>query len=253
MNDHFDQLEKAAPSVRAAYAAILKASRAMGKMREDPKKTSIHLMRETAFAGIVFQREALILTVKSSDPIDSERVRRAQRMSAQRWSNEVRVASPREVDKELRDWLAGSYALAGTPRKRPTMPSGHSNIDEYLAQVTPAKRAALVELRKAIHAAVPGSEECISYQMPAFRKDGKVFICIAAMANHISLFPGPAPIKKFSRELKDYETSKGTVRLPLVKPMPVSLVKKLVVAALAERSAGKKTTAPSKKRRVGAH
>ena len=235
MNNHFDQLEKAAPSVRAAYAAILKASRALGKVSEDPKKTSVHLMRETAFAGVVFRREALILTLKSHDPIDSERVHRTQRLSAKRWSNEIRVASTREVDRELREWIAASYALAGKPRVVRAMPSGHSNIDEYLSQLTPEKRAALQRLRKMIHAAVPGAEECISYQMPAFRKDGKTFVWFAAMAHHLSLFPGAATIKTHARDLKGYVTSKGTIRFPIDQPVPAALVKKLVKASVAAK------------------
>jgi hypothetical protein len=112
MNNHLDQLEKAAPSVRAAYAAILKASRALGPVREDPKKTSIHLVRETAFAGVALRRESLILTLKSKDAIDSERVHQGQQLSASRWHNEIRIESAREVDRELKEWIAASYALS---------------------------------------------------------------------------------------------------------------------------------------------
>jgi len=122
MNNHLDQLEKATPSVRAAYAAVLKAGRALGPVREAPKKTSIHLMHETAFAGVTLRRETLILTLKSTDPIESERVEKAQRVSAKRWYNEIRLVSPREVDAELRGWIAASYALSGEARTRPASP-----------------------------------------------------------------------------------------------------------------------------------
>jgi uncharacterized protein YdhG (YjbR/CyaY superfamily) len=240
MNNHFDQFEKAAPSVRAAYDAILKASRELGKVREAPKKTSIHLMRETTFAGVTVRREALILTLKSDDAIDSERVHKALRMSAQRYYNEIRVRSPREVNKELRAWIAASYELSGKPCKMPAMLSGHKNFDEYVAQLTPAKRAALKKLRRAILDTVPGAEECISYQMPAFRKDGKSIMCIAAMANHISIFPGAGPIKKLAQELKGYETSKGTIRIPIDRPMPAALLKKVLSATLEARTTAKR-------------
>lgn len=232
MNNHLDQLEKATPAVRAAYAALLKAGRALGTVREAPKKTSIHLMRETTFAGVTLRRESLILTLKSNQPIESERIEKAQQASAKRWYNEIRVASPREVDAELREWMAASYALSGKPRTRPSAPSGHSDIDEYLAQLTPAKRAGLEKLRRAIHAAVPGAEECISYSMPAFRKHGKVFAWFGAGANHLALYPGAAPIKLLKGELAKYETSKGTVRFPVDKPLPATLVKKLMQASL---------------------
>jgi len=245
MNNHFDQFEKAAPSVRAIYDAILKASRELGKVREAPKKTSIHLMRETTFAGVTVRRDALILTLKSNDAIDSERVHKAERMSAKRYYNEIRVKSPREVNRELREWLAASYELSGKPRKMPAMPSGHNNFEEYVAQLTPAKRAALKKLRRAILDALPDAEEGISYQMPAFRMEGKGTLCIAAMANHISIFPGAGPIKKLAKELKGYETSKGTIRIPIDKPMPAALLKKVLDAALAAKGAG-----AAKKRRA---
>jgi uncharacterized protein YdhG (YjbR/CyaY superfamily) len=232
MNNHLDQLEKAMPSVRAAYAAVLKAGRALGPVREAPKKTSIHLMRETTFAGVTLRRESLILTLKSNDPIDSERVEKAQRVSAKRWYNEIRLVSPREVDAELREWIAASYALSGEARTRPAAPSGHSDIDGYLAQLSPAKRAGLQKLRRAIHAAVPGAEECITYQMPAFRKNGRVFAWFGAGANHLALYPGAASIKLHGDELENYDTSKGTVRFPIDNPLPATLVKKLVKASL---------------------
>lgn len=247
MNNHFDQFEKASPSVRAAYDAILKASRELGKVRESPKKTSIHLMRETTFAGVTVRREALILTLKSNGPIDSERVHKAERMSAKRYYNEIRVKSPREVNKELREWLAASYELSGKPRNLPRMPSGHKDFDEYVAQLTPDKRAALKKLRRAILDAVPDAEECISYQMPAFRVEEKGTVCIAAMANHISIFPGAAPIRKLAKELAGYETSKGTIRIPIDKPMPAALLKKVLNATLAAR--GGKATATRRRTR----
>jgi uncharacterized protein YdhG (YjbR/CyaY superfamily) len=235
MNNHLDQLEKATPAVRAAYAAVLKAGRALGPVREAPKKTSIHLMRETTFAGVTVRRESLILTLKSTEPIESERVEKAERVSAQRWYSEIRLASPRDVDRELRDWLAASYELSGKPRTRPSAPSGHFDIDGYLSQLEPAKRAGLQKLRRAIHAAVPGAEECISYQMPAFRKDGRVFAWFGAGATHLALYPGAAAIKLHRDDLAKYETSKGTVRFPVGKPLPATLVKKLVQASLAAK------------------
>ena len=125
------------------------------------------------------------------------------------------------------------------------MPSGHNNFEEYVAQLTPAKRAALKKLRRAILDALPDAEEAISYQMPAFRMEGKGTLCIAAMANHISIFPGAGPIKKLAKELKGYETSKGTIRIPIDKPMPAALLKKVLDATLAAKGAG-----AAKKRRA---
>jgi hypothetical protein len=102
-----------AATVRTTYAAIIKAAREFGPVREEPKKTSIHLMRRTAFAGVATRRAALILTLKSATDIPSPRIRKRERASANRWYLEVELATPREVDREVRDWLHRAYELAG--------------------------------------------------------------------------------------------------------------------------------------------
>ena len=104
--------EKSSPPVTATYAALLKASRQLGPFREDPKKTSIHLVRQTAFAGVATRKDALILTLKSDRKIESPRIFRAEQASANRWHLEMRLSSPAEVDAELRTWLASAYKLA---------------------------------------------------------------------------------------------------------------------------------------------
>jgi hypothetical protein len=100
------------PSVKATYAALLRSARGLGSVREEPKQTSIHLCRETAFAGIATQRAALILTLKSATDIRSPRIRKHEQASANRWHLELRLESPDEVDAELQQWLEAAYALA---------------------------------------------------------------------------------------------------------------------------------------------
>jgi uncharacterized protein YdhG (YjbR/CyaY superfamily) len=101
------------------------------------------------------------------------------------------------------------------------------NIDEYLAALSDDKRAALERLRKIIRAAVPKAEECISYQLPAFRLDGKCFVWFGAAANY-------GVLGDHRDELKDYDTSKGTIRFQADKAMPAALVRKLIKARIAE-------------------
>jgi uncharacterized protein YdhG (YjbR/CyaY superfamily) len=113
-----------------------------------------------------------------------------------------------------------------------------SDTDAYLATLSPDKRAALQKLRRTIKAAAPEAEECISYRMPAFRQNG-LLVAYAGFANHCSLFPCGS-VKAFSKELARYETSKGTIRFDAKKPLPVSLVRKLVKARVAENAARKK-------------
>jgi uncharacterized protein DUF5655 len=102
-----------APNVDATYSALLRAARLLGAVREEPKKTSIHLCRATAFAGVATQRAALVLTLKSATDIKSSRIRRHERVSANRWHLEVRLETPSEVDAELKRWLKAAYSQAG--------------------------------------------------------------------------------------------------------------------------------------------
>jgi uncharacterized protein YdhG (YjbR/CyaY superfamily) len=110
------------------------------------------------------------------------------------------------------------------------------SIDAYLAGLTSDKRAALEKLRRAIKSAAPKAEECISYQLPAFRLDGKVLVWFGAATNHCSFYPGAAPIAAHAAELARYQTSKGTIRFSPDEPLPATLVKKLIRTRVAERS-----------------
>ena len=108
-------------------------------------------------------------------------------------------------------------------------------IDEYLADVNADHRGVLEKLRKAIHAVAPKAEECISYGIPAFRLNGRSLVFFGAWANHCALYPGSsATLKKFRNELRDFQTSKGTLRFSPDNPLPVALVKKLVKARVAQ-------------------
>jgi uncharacterized protein YdhG (YjbR/CyaY superfamily) len=108
-------------------------------------------------------------------------------------------------------------------------------IDEYLAGVNADHRGALEKLRKAIHAAAPKAEECISYRIPAFRLNGRLLVGFGGWTNHCSFYPmSSTTLKKFQDDLEDFETTKGTIRFSPQKPLPGALVKKLVKARMAE-------------------
>jgi uncharacterized protein YdhG (YjbR/CyaY superfamily) len=106
--------------------------------------------------------------------------------------------------------------------------------DDYLAAVTQDKRAALQKLRKAIKTAAPKAEECISYQVPAFRLNGRFLVAYGAATNHCAFYPGSA-VKALKDELKGFDTSEGTIRFPAGKPLPAALVRKLVRLRIKER------------------
>jgi uncharacterized protein YdhG (YjbR/CyaY superfamily) len=108
-------------------------------------------------------------------------------------------------------------------------------IDEYLAALSDDKRAALEKLRKTIKAAAPKVEECISYQLAAFRLDGSPLVAFGATANHCAFYPmSSSTVLAHKDELKDYDTAKGTIRFQADKPLPAALVRKLVKARIAE-------------------
>jgi len=109
-------------------------------------------------------------------------------------------------------------------------------IDEYLAPLSNEKRAALEKLRRAIKTAAPKAEECISYQIPAFRLNGKLLVAFGAAAKHCALYPGSQPVEAHKNELKAYDTSKGTIRFPADSPLPATLVRKLVKTRVAEHA-----------------
>src|ERR1700736_1776650 len=82
------------------------------------------------------------------------------------------------------------------------MPAEPQTIDEYLAPLTRDKRAALEKLRKDIKSAAPGAEECISYQIPGFRLNGKLLVSFGAAANHCAFYPGAHPVRGFQKKKK---------------------------------------------------
>src|SRR5438309_8486273 len=109
-------------------------------------------------------------------------------------------------------------------------------IDEYLAALSDDKRSALERLRKTIRAAAPNAEECISYQLPAFRLNG-MLVAFGATANHCAFYPMSAStVAAHKDELKDYDTSKGTIRFQPNHPLPAALVRKLVKARIREHA-----------------
>lgn len=103
-----------------------------------------------------------------------------------------------------------------------------SNIDEYIRIQPEDIQAKLKQLRELIKELTPESVEAISYQMPTFKLNGKNLVHFAAFKNHIGFYPFPSGIEAFKEETKDFVTSTGTIQFPLDKPLPLSLIKKIV-------------------------
>jgi uncharacterized protein YdhG (YjbR/CyaY superfamily) len=121
------------------------------------------------------------------------------------------------------------------PRETTSLKTKPETIDQYLSALTEAERTALTKLRKAIHAAAPGLEECISYSMPAFRFEGSVVAGFAANRNFLSYYPfSGSVLKTLERDIEGYDRTKGALRFPAEKPLPAGLVRKLVEARIEE-------------------
>jgi uncharacterized protein YdhG (YjbR/CyaY superfamily) len=100
-------------------------------------------------------------------------------------------------------------------------------VEEYLSAFPATTKSILRKMRSTIKEVVPKADEVISYNMPAFKQNG-ILVWYAAYRQHIGFYPTPAAIKTFAQELRQYKTSKGAIQFPIDKPLPTSLVKKIV-------------------------
>ena len=123
---------------------------------------------------------------------------------------------------------------ARTKRRSRSKGRRPKDVDDYLAGIPEPARSTLNRMREAIRSAMPpDTAETISYGIPAFKHE-RVLVWFAAFSNHCSLFPTASVIDAFKKDLKGYSVSKGTIHFPIDKPLPISLIKKLVQARVAQ-------------------
>jgi uncharacterized protein YdhG (YjbR/CyaY superfamily) len=101
-----------------------------------------------------------------------------------------------------------------------------SAVDEYIAGFPPKVRAILKRVRATIRKAAPGSEEVISYRMPAIRKNGRIVVYFAGFKNHIGMYPPVKGVKGTER----YAGPKGNLKFPYDEPIPFALIARVVKA-----------------------
>ncbi len=111
----------------------------------------------------------------------------------------------------------------------------YKNIDEYISGFPKNVQAILEKLRRVIKEAAPEAKEAISYGMPAYKLNGNL-VYFAAYKTHIGFYPTSSGISAFKKELSPYDTSKGTIRFPIDKPIPFKLVEKIVKFRVNETS-----------------
>lgn len=112
--------------------------------------------------------------------------------------------------------------------------AGPRTVDDYIARFPEVTQTALTNMRETIRSVVPSEAvETISYGIPAFRHR-KVLVWYGGFSDHCSLFPTAAIIEAFKDELKPLANSKGTIHFPLDQPLPISLIKRMVKARVAQ-------------------
>jgi uncharacterized protein YdhG (YjbR/CyaY superfamily) len=113
-------------------------------------------------------------------------------------------------------------------------------VREYLAGQPPATRRQLRRIRELVRAAIPGAVDGFSYGIPALRVDGRLLIWYAGWKAHCSIYPVSAAVRRaLGRDLAKYAVSKGTIRFPLDRPLPATLIRRLAKARLSELPAGR--------------
>jgi uncharacterized protein YdhG (YjbR/CyaY superfamily) len=118
-------------------------------------------------------------------------------------------------------------------RRIPDVPM--NEIDAYLDALEEPKRSTLARLRDTIVSIVPDVEQCISYEMPAFRLRGKVVAGFAAFKNHLSYLPhSGSVIPRLGDQLEGYTYTSGSLHFPVDEPLPKALVRKLLSLRMAE-------------------
>jgi uncharacterized protein YdhG (YjbR/CyaY superfamily) len=129
------------------------------------------------------------------------------------------------------------------------------SVDDYIATHPQEVQAILQRVRGIIRKAVPGAEEVISYQIPTFKLNGGYVIYFAGWKEHYSLYPASARVvAALEDELAPYQVSKGTIRFPLSRPVPVKLIgriAKLLAKEAAERSRAKLARPRKRRTRPG--
>ena len=110
------------------------------------------------------------------------------------------------------------------------------NIEEYIAGFPKHIQEILEKLRDTIRKAAPEAEETINYAIPTFTLKGNL-VHFAAFKNHIGFYPAPSGIEAFKKELSIYEGAKGSIKFPIDKPLPLSLITKIVKFRVKENEA----------------
>ena len=125
--------------------------------------------------------------------------------------------------------------------------AGFKTVDEYIASRPVTVRSTLKKLRSIVREALPDAEEVISYQIPAYRLEGKTVLFFAGWSAHYSLYPAGGRLSDtLKKALARYELSRGTIRFDLSKPIPEKLITRIAKFRAQEATEELKVRAPKK-------
>lgn len=116
----------------------------------------------------------------------------------------------------------------------------YNQIEDYLADLAPMQLEVVQIMRELLLDAAPGASEVISYNMPAIKQNGQVLVYFAATKSHLGFYLTAAPIVAFADRLQNYETSKGTIKIPYDRPLPVKLIRDIVAYRIGQAGGAKK-------------
>jgi uncharacterized protein YdhG (YjbR/CyaY superfamily) len=128
----------------------------------------------------------------------------------------------------------------------------YDNVDAYISAQPEDLQLSLQQLRETIKKSAPAAVESISYCMPAYKYLGKPLVYFAAQKKHIGFYALPQAVDIFKNQLAEYETSKGTIRFPLDKPLPLKLIRDIVKMRVAENKVAAERKQTTKKTKPSA-
>ncbi len=123
-----------------------------------------------------------------------------------------------------------------------------ATVAEYVVAAPEDRRAGLEEFRRTVMAAAPQAVECIAYDMPAYRLDGRFMVSFGAYKRHYSLFPASQVVlDALGEEAAAYARGRGTFQFPVSAPLPLDLIDRIVRIRLDETAAAGREKAAAKR------
>ena len=205
--------------------------RALGAFEEHEMQAAVVWKKNTGFAEIAAKKDSLVIAFARAAECDDMSPVKIVRTSKNRVVHYYEVSGGTNFPWFV-EQIGGAYLLTGqdkkpAAKKREPLPD-FSTIDEYIAMFALDAQKIMQDVRAAIRKAVPDVVEKISWNMPTFYSNGNIIHFAAAKA-HLGIYPGPEALVHFQNKIKEYESSKGTIRFPFSKPVPCDLIAEIAV------------------------